>query len=158
MKSCPDFAVHTSSSNHLRLQRTYARQTLQFRKMSDQEQLRQVRKPHCSDSVERYFCCNFSSYFSVKAYKISFQLTFNDGHVADLLKELGAYLEGHLGILDAVSIWLKADKRHLDYMQKRNCAEVEEALLKVCGLSRHMGGTWKRFAFRLNKHSFICLH
>ena len=34
----------------------------------------------------------------------------NDGHVADLLEEFGAYLEGHLGILDAVSISLIAEK------------------------------------------------
>lgn len=31
------------------------------------------------------------------------QLLFTDDQVADLLEELGAYLEGHLALLDAVS-------------------------------------------------------
>ena len=31
------------------------------------------------------------------------QLTFSDGQVRDLLEEMGAYLEGHLAILDNVS-------------------------------------------------------
>ena len=31
------------------------------------------------------------------------QLTFSDGQVHDLLEEMGAYLEGHLAILDNVS-------------------------------------------------------
>ena len=31
------------------------------------------------------------------------QLTFSDGQVRDLLEEMGAYLEGHLAILDKVT-------------------------------------------------------
>ena len=32
------------------------------------------------------------------------QLNFSDGQVRDLLEEMGVYLEGHLAILDNVSI------------------------------------------------------
>ena len=40
--------------------------------------------------------------------KFSFEQTVNDGAVADLLEEPGAYLEGDLGNLDVVSINLTA--------------------------------------------------
>ena len=61
---------------------------LQFGKMSDQEQLQLVKELHSNNSGVPYFCRNISNYTSVERTR--------------------AYLEGQLGILDAVSIHLKA--------------------------------------------------
>ena len=65
MKSFPDLLVHTLGSS----MNVHMLRSLFNLGVSDQGQLQSVRKPHSTDSVEWYFCCNFSSYFSVKVYK-----------------------------------------------------------------------------------------
>ena len=56
--------------------------------------------------------------------KFSFEQTVNDGAVADLLEEPGAYLEGDLGNLDAVSINLTAKTLFRLNVQKKQKTEI----------------------------------
>ena len=56
--------------------------------------------------------------------KFSFEQTVNDGAVADLLEEPGAYLEGDLGNLDAVSINLTAKNVISVNVQKQQKTEI----------------------------------
>ena len=45
----------------------------------------------------------FLSWLTEPLFLQRIQLTFTDSQVADFLKELGANLDGHLALLDAVS-------------------------------------------------------
>ena len=119
--------VHTICIFHKHM---CAQKPLQFGKMWEQGQLRSMRKPCSTDSIE-VFLLQLCAISVLRLTKISLQLTLNDGSVSDLLQEQLAYLEGHLAFgMQLVEV--KAGKCHLGYMQKRNIARVEEALLKFC--------------------------
>lgn len=63
----------------------------------------------------------------LKVFKLSFQLTFNDSDIFDLLEELQAYLEGHLRVLDKVSKFLHhIGQRTLIYLTEREVNKTEK--------------------------------
>lgn len=70
--------------------------------MSKQEQPRSVRLVHFKAKEHRIFGVTTQT-VCLRLVQLSLQITFYDGDVADLLEELGFYLEGHLGLLDVVS-------------------------------------------------------